>query len=85
MTKCKGTREETDCKPVYDLEGRRACFGEAVIDFAKTIPREPVTDRIISQLVGAGTSIGANYIEADEFRLEKRISQVRWHLQEGGA
>src|SRR5205814_7840396 len=26
----------------------------------------PTTDRIISQLVGAGTSVGANYIEADD-------------------
>jgi four helix bundle protein len=36
------------------------------IDFARTIPRDPVMDRIISQLVGAGTSIGANYVEADD-------------------
>ena len=34
--------------------------------FARTIPRDSVTDRIISQLVGAGTSVGANYIEADD-------------------
>src|SRR5207248_4590838 len=26
----------------------------------------PTTDRIISQLVGAGTSVGANYNEADD-------------------
>src|SRR5438034_9352413 len=26
----------------------------------------PTTDRIISQLVGAGTSVGANYVEADD-------------------
>ena len=49
-------------QPVYDLEERTARFGEAVIDFAKTIPRDPVTERIISQLIGAGTSVGANYI-----------------------
>src|SRR5437762_6284101 len=41
-------------------------FGEMVVDFARTIPRDSVTDRIISQLVGAGTSVGANYIEADD-------------------
>src|SRR5881396_520300 len=33
---------------------------------AKTIPQNPVTNRIITQLVGAGTSVGANYIEADD-------------------
>ena len=59
-------REESDSKPVYDLEERTARFGEAVIDFARTIPRDPVTDRIISQLVGAGTSVGGNYAEADD-------------------
>ncbi len=50
----------------YDLEERTACFGEAVIDFARTIPQGPLTNRLISQLVGAGTSIGANYCEADD-------------------
>jgi four helix bundle protein len=59
-------REESDGERVYDLEERTARFGEAVIDFAKTIPQGPTTSRIISQLVGAGTSIGANYVEADD-------------------
>ena len=60
------TREEPGEKRVYDLEERTARFGEAVIDFAKTIPQSAVTNRIISQLVGAGTSVGANYVEADD-------------------
>ena len=59
-------REESEPKPVYDLEERTARFGEAVIDFARKIPRDPVTDRIITQLVGAGTSGGGNYTEADD-------------------
>ena len=58
-------REEPETKRVYDLEERTAQFGEAIIDFAKTIPLNQVTNRIISQLVGAGTSVGANYAEAD--------------------
>jgi len=59
-------REEPAETRVYDLEERTARFGEAVIDFAKTIPQTAVTNRIISQLVGAGTSVGANYLEADD-------------------
>lgn len=59
-------REEPDSKPVYNLEERTARFGEAVIDFTKSIPRGPTTERIISQLVGAGTSVGTNYVEADD-------------------
>jgi hypothetical protein len=59
-------REEPDAKRVFDLEERTARFGEAVIDFVKTIPQNAVTNRIISQLVGASTSVGANYVEADD-------------------
>src|SRR6266700_2671799 len=59
-------REEPGTQPVYNLEERTARFGEAVVDFAKTIPQTAVTSRIISQLVGAGTSVGANYVEADD-------------------
>ncbi len=59
-------REEPCEGRVYDLEERTARFGEAVIDFARTIPQNPVTNRIIGQLVGAGTSVGANYVEADD-------------------
>ena len=36
-------REEAEAKRVYDLEERTARFGEAIIDFAKTIPLNPVT------------------------------------------
>jgi len=61
-------REESDDRDsrVYDLEERTARFGEMVIEFAKAIPQNPVTNRIITQLIGAGTSVGANYVEADD-------------------
>jgi four helix bundle protein len=50
----------------YDLEERTARFGEAVIAFAKRIPKNAVTLPLIEQLVKAGTSVGANYCEADD-------------------
>ena len=50
----------------YDLEERTAKFGENIVKFAKKIPINRVTERIISQLVSSGTSIGANYCEADD-------------------
>jgi len=59
-------REAPETKRVYDLEERTAPFGEAVIDFARMIPQDAVTNRIISQLVSAATSVGANYVEADD-------------------
>jgi four helix bundle protein len=49
----------------YDLEERTAKFGENIIAFAQTIPKNPVTLPLISQLVRSGTSVGANYCEAD--------------------
>lgn len=60
-------REEAgDGQPRYDLVERTAVFGEQVILFAKKMPDNAVNHRIIGQLVGAATSVGANYCEADE-------------------
>jgi four helix bundle protein len=50
----------------FDLEGRTARFGEAIVRFLKRVPRGPHNDRLIDQLTGCGTSIGANYCEANE-------------------
>ncbi|HJT79891.1 MAG TPA: four helix bundle protein [Chthoniobacterales bacterium] len=50
----------------FDLEERTSRFGEAIIGFAKKIPRGPVNNRLIDQLVGCGTSVGGNYCEANE-------------------
>jgi len=50
----------------FDLEERTAKFGEAIIRFCKNIPRAPENDRLVNQLVGCGTSVGANYCEANE-------------------
>lgn len=55
----------------YDLEERTAKFAEEIVKFAKKIPINLVTQRIIPQLVGAGTSIGSNYCEADDAESSK--------------
>ena len=55
----------------FELEERTAQFGEAIVRFAKKIPRDSANDRLIGQLVGCGTSVGANYCEADE-RVSKK-------------
>lgn len=52
--------------PKYDLEERTAKFGENIIKFCGKVPRGPITDPLITQLVKAGTSTGANYCEADD-------------------
>jgi|ERR1035437_907501 four helix bundle protein len=61
-------REATELQnfKTNDLMERTAKFGEAMIQLAKRIPQNPVNNRLIAQLVGAGTSVGANYCEADD-------------------
>ena len=50
----------------YDLVDRTAKFGEQIIIFCNKLPRNPITTPLISQLVKCGTSVGANYCEADD-------------------
>ena|SRR2546425_9420120 len=50
----------------WNLEERVTLFGEQIVRFSKKLPREPTNNRLIDQLVGAGTSVGANYCEANE-------------------
>ena len=50
----------------YDLEERTAQFGEGIVRFSKKVPCGPSNNRLIDQLVGCGTSVGANYHEANE-------------------
>ncbi|MEK7543036.1 MAG: four helix bundle protein [Patescibacteria group bacterium] len=49
----------------FDLEERTAKFGEEIISLCKSIFQDTVTKPIISQLVRSGTSVGANYMEAN--------------------
>ncbi len=49
----------------YDLEERTAKFAENIINFAKEIHKSQINLPLITQLVKAGTSVGANYCEAN--------------------
>lgn len=49
----------------YNLNQRTIDFSRDLIQFAKTVPQSVISTPIISQLIRAGTSIGANYAEAD--------------------
>lgn len=50
----------------YDLEGRVAKFGEEVIDFSKVLLKNDINKPLIKQFIRSGTSIGANYMEANQ-------------------
>ena len=73
MTNSLMTNDE--CKnedgQVYDLEERTAAFGEAVIDFTLSIKRNPIVSPLLTQLIRSGTSVGANYCEADDAESKK--------------
>lgn len=53
-------------KHPLDLQDRTARFGQDIVKFCKKIPGDATNDRLIGQLAGCGTSVGANYCEADE-------------------
>lgn len=48
-----------------ELEEKLQLFGEKIIRLAKKVPKRIETIPIIDQMIRAGTSIGANYMEAN--------------------
>lgn len=53
------------CMKNFDLEERTAKFGEAIIRFCQQLKKDEITRPLISQIVRSGTSVGANYMEAN--------------------
>jgi len=49
----------------YDLEDRTSKFSSELIIFCKSCPKDVVTLPLTNQLIRCGTSIGANYGEAN--------------------
>ncbi|MFH1387329.1 MAG: four helix bundle protein [bacterium] len=55
-----------DQKPkVYDIRERLFIFSKRILEICKKLPQRPEAEIIRKQLARAGTSIGANYEEAD--------------------
>jgi four helix bundle protein len=55
----------------YDLEERTARFGEDIIDFIRMIERNEINRPLSSQTVRSATSVGANYMEANQAASKK--------------
>lgn len=49
----------------FDLRERLLKFSKRILEIVKMLPRSPESDVLRKQLAAAGTSIGANYEEAD--------------------
>jgi four helix bundle protein len=58
-------------QPKYDLTERTAKFGEDVIVFCKSVKQDNINKPILNQLVRSGTSVGANYCEANNASSKK--------------
>lgn len=55
----------------FDLEERLAVFGERVIVLCKSLPNDAITKPLVNQIVRSATSIGANYLEANNASSKK--------------
>lgn len=55
----------------YNLEERTAVFGENIIAFCRSVKQDTITKPVVSQLIRSGTSIGANYCEANNASSKK--------------
>lgn len=49
----------------YPLTERTALFGEKIIYFCKSTKFDDISRPILNQLIRSGTSVGANYMEAN--------------------
>ena len=55
----------------YNLEERTAKFGENIIYFCRNVKQDTITKLLVSQLIRSGTSVGANYMEANSASSKK--------------
>lgn len=55
----------------YDLEDRMLTFSKNLLAFLKKLPDNTVNFKLVDQCTRAGTSIGANYCEANEVDTKK--------------
>ena len=55
-----------EAKPLYDLENRTYEFSKKVALFCRKLPKTTINSQYVPQLIKASSSVGANYIEANE-------------------
>lgn len=51
---------------LYDLEGRTEKFSSSIINFCYSIKQDALSRPLLVQLIRSGTSVGANYMEANQ-------------------
>ena len=72
----------------YDLEERTLAFSKRAVKLCRSLPRTVIDSEMGKQLVRSSTSVGANYIEANECLGKKdflmRIRICRKEAKESG-
>jgi len=63
--------QNDNSKKIYDLEKRTLEFSKRILSMARAIPKNRVNLRLTDQVVRSGTSVGANYREANETETKK--------------
>lgn len=68
----------------YDLEDRTLEFGKRIIRICKSLPKNTVNFKLVDQVIRSGTSMGANYREANETETKKDFQfRIRICRKEG--
>jgi len=68
----------------YDLEDRTLEFGKRIIHLSQALPKNTINFKLIDQVVRSGTSLGANYREANETETKKDFKfRIRICRKEG--
>ena len=68
----------------YDLEERTLEYGKRIIHLCKSLPGNTVNFKLIDQAMRSGTSMGANYREANETETKKDFKyRIRICRKEG--
>ncbi len=57
--------------PKYDLEDRTLTYGQRIVTLSKSLVKNSINLPLISQFIRSGTSVGANYREANETSTKK--------------
>ncbi|MBI4812313.1 four helix bundle protein [Candidatus Falkowbacteria bacterium] len=68
----------------YDLEDRTLEFGKRIIRLSKALPKNTINFKLIDQVIRSGTSMGANYREANKTETKKDFKfRIRICRKEG--
>jgi len=67
----------------FPLEDRLLEYGKRIIRLCQALPKNIINIRLIDQIIRSGTSIGANYCEANETATTKDLKfKIRISLKE---